>query len=129
MINPSKLKHDKLFNRAAITGYAFAILLTVAIGVVFLPKTGWLERRGTASYWLTMLPAAVWSIALVSFSRWAIFLLPFVLGGTPLILAALMLGHLPADNRTLFTYMTIVFVTAVLGAMSLCWLRNSDLRQ
>jgi len=99
MIDPAVLKRDKQYNRAAIGGYVLAIILTVAVGAVVLPDIGWLERRGTATYWLTMTPAAVWLIALASFSRWAIALLPFVLVGAPVSLAGLALIYLEIEGH------------------------------
>lgn len=125
MIDPAVLKRDKQYNRAAIGGYVLAIILTVAVGAVALPDIGWLERRGTATYWLIMTPAAVWLIALASFSRWAIALLPFVLVGAPVSLAGLALTHLPGDRGTLLLYFIVVGLAAVIGLASLGWLKKS----
>lgn len=126
MIDPSKLKHDKYYNRAAIGGYLLAIMVTVAIGAATLPTVGWVERRGTAMYWLSMLPTAAWLIALAGLSGWAIRLLPFVLGGAPVVLAGLVLAHLPDDRTKLVAYSLAVAIAAAVSLASLRWLKQSD---
>jgi hypothetical protein len=125
MIDPVKLKHDKHYNRAAIGGYLLAIMVTVAVGAATLPSVGWVERRGTAIYWLSMLPTAAWLIALAGFSRWAIMLLPFIVGGAPVVMAGLVLTHLPNERTELVVYSLAVAIAAVISVASLRWLKQS----